>query len=70
MTKDNLRASPGPITFEYNLQECLRLSHLRDLPGFMLRQPISPAMLEIITPSFKRSRSRSRTGASLTLYAS
>ena len=36
----------------------------------MLRQPVSLAMLELITPSFERSRSGSHTGASLLLYAS
>ena len=34
---------------------------------FMLRQPVSPAMLELITPSFERYRYGSHTGASLLL---
>ena len=37
---------------------------------FMLRQPVSLDMLELITPSFDRSRSRSHTGALLLLSAS
>ena len=47
MSKDNLRASPRPITIEGNLQDYLCLSNLQALLGFMLRQPISPAMLEL-----------------------
>ena len=46
-SKDNLRALLGPITSEGNLQDRLRLSNLQALPGFMLRQPVSSAMLEI-----------------------
>ena len=46
-SKDNLRASLGQITYEDNLQDRLRLSNLRALPGFMLRQPASSDMLEL-----------------------
>ena len=46
-SKDNLRASLGLITSEDNLQDCLRLSNLRASPVFMLRQPVSPSMLEL-----------------------
>ena len=46
-SKDNLRASPRPITSEDNLHDCLHLSNLRASPGFMLGQPVSPAMLEL-----------------------
>ena len=37
---------------------------------FMLKQPVSLAMLELISPSFERYRSRSQIGASLLLFAS
>ena len=47
MSKDNLRASPGPIKFEDNLHDRLHLSNLRASPGFMLRQPILSTMLEL-----------------------
>ena len=46
-SKDNLQDFPGPITSEDNLQDRLRLSNLRASPGFMLRQPVLPAMLEL-----------------------
>ena len=46
-SKDNLRALPGPITSQDNLEVCLHLSNLRASLGFMLRQPILPAMLEL-----------------------
>ena len=47
MFKDNLQASPGQITSEDNLQVCLHPRNLQDFPGFMLRQPVSPTMLEL-----------------------
>ena len=47
MFKDNLQASPGPITSEDNLQVCLHLRNLLDFPGFMLRQLVSLTMLEL-----------------------
>ena len=46
-SKDNLQASPGPITSEENLQDHLHLSNLRASLGFMLKQTVSPAMLEL-----------------------
>ena len=47
MFKDNLRAFPGRITSEDNLQVCLYISNLWSSPGFMLRKPVSPTMLEL-----------------------
>ena len=46
-SKDNLQAFLGPITFEDNLQDRLRLSNLRASSRFILGQPVSPAMLEL-----------------------
>ena len=47
MSKDKLRVLLGPITFEDNLQDRLCLRNLQASPGFMLRQPVSPTMLEL-----------------------
>ena len=46
-SKDDLQASQGLITSKGNLQVSLNLSNLRASPGFMLKQPVSPTMLEL-----------------------
>ena len=68
ISKDNLRASPGPITYEDNLQDHLRLSHLRALLGFYAQTTCLTSYAR--TPSFERYWSRSQTGDSLLLSAS
>ena len=47
MSKGNLQASLGPITSEENLQDQLCLSNLRVSLGFMLKKPISLAILKL-----------------------
>ena len=46
-SKDDLLDLLGPITSEENLQVCLHLINLQASPRFMVRQLISPIMLEL-----------------------
>ena len=67
-SKDNLQASPGLITSEDNLQDRLCLRNLQASPVFYAHTTCLTSYAR--NPSFDRSRSRSKTRASLLLSAS